>query len=204
MTGYGRVSLEHAEVTGARIHMRSSSKGDAPACFELLHEEPRITDWILWDGPEELVEVERMLDPWKKERKTETAYYFSIVERASDEWAGCLGLKHAMEKPMAMIWYFAGVPYHGRGLTSEAVRLAVELAFRELEVMLVLAKVFVGNDASIRILEKVGMRLDEGRESIYEKKGEELTAQSYSISRVDWELGAPPKSDWKVRSTRED
>ena len=163
----------------------------------------RVLSWKLKGRP---LKVSKMscFSSRSKERETETAYYFSIVERASDEWAGCLGLKHAKEKPMAMIWYFAGVPYHGRGLTSEAVRLAVELAFRELEVMLVLAKVFVGNDASIRILEKVGMRLDEGRESTYEKKGEELTAQSYSISRVDWELGAPPKGDWQVRSARED
>lgn len=204
MTGNGRVCLEHAEVVGERVRLRPVSVEDASASFELIHDQRAITDWIIWDGPEGIEELEERYSRWVKVREDRTLYAFSIVDRASGEWAGSIGIWHFHEEPVAVLGYLVGVPYQGRGLGSEAVSCAVELAFRELNVLLVRAEVFVNNLPSIRILEKVGMRHDEGEEIFHEKRGAQVLSHSYSISRVDWELGAPPKGDWQVRSSRAD
>ena len=204
MTSSGRVVLEHAEVAGELVQLRPSSAADAAASFELVHDQPAITDWILWDGPESIEELEERYSCWAQEREDRTLYAFSIVERASGEWAGSIGVWHYHEEPVAVLGYLVGVPYQGRGLGTEAVSCAVELAFRELQVLLIRAEVFANNLPSIRILEKVGMRHDEGEEIFHEKRGAEVLSHSYSISRVDWELAAPPKGDWQVRSARAD
>ena len=199
MTGHGRVCFEHAEVIAERVHLRPVSVEDASASFDLIHDQPAITDWIIWDGPEGIEELEERYSRWVKVREDRTLYAFSIVDRSSGEWAGSIGIWHFHEEPVAVLGYLVGVPYQGRGLGSEAVSCAVELAFRELNVLLVRAEVFVNNLPSIRILEKVGMRHDEGEEIFHEKGGAQVLSHSYSISRVDWELAAPPKADWQVR-----
>ncbi len=203
MSEDGRVRLEHAEVTGERVHLRPISVEDAAASFELVHDEPLITDWVLWDGPERVEELEERYSSWAKDREDRIHYALSILERASGEWAGSIGIWHSHAEPVAVLGYLVGAPYQGRGFASEAVLYAVELAFRELNVLLVRAEVFVGNVASIRVLEKAGMQLDEGQEILHEKRGVQVSSHSFSLSRATWELIATPEARWTVRVTRE-
>ncbi len=204
MTGYEGVRLEHAEVRGERVHLRPVSPNDAAAAYDLLHDEDQITSWIVWEGPERQSDLEERYTRWIIEGEDETLYAFAIEDESSGEWAGSIGLHQQKSEPVASLGYLVGVPYQGRGLGTEAVRHVVELAFRELDLLLVRADVFSGNIPSIRVLEKVGLRRDEGVEIFHEKRGDQVLLHSYSISRVDWELAAPPKTAWQVRSTRED
>ena len=204
MSAYGRVRLEHAEVTGERVRLRPISVEDAAACFELVHDEPLITDWILWDGPDRIEELEERYASWSLDREDETHYVFAILECASGEWAGSIGLHHRSDGPVATLGYLVGVPYQGRGLGTEAVQHVVELAFRGLEVLLVRAEVFVGNVPSIHVLESTGLRLDEGVLTTREKQERTIETHSYSISRADWEAGTSPAAEWAVRSSREE
>lgn len=199
MSDYGRVRLDRAEVTGERVRLRAISSGDAQVCFELVHGMGAITDWIEWDGPETVEELEEGYSAWLTDTEELTQYKFAIVDRDTDAWAGSIDIRHLTEDPVASIGYFIGVPFQGRGLGSEAVHLVVELAFRELAVLLVRAEVFSGNHPSMRVLEKAGLHRDQGQESSFEKGGKIIEEHVYSISRAEWETRPACDHVWTTR-----
>ena len=203
MSAFGRVRLERAEVTGARLRLRPITVEDAPSCFEQVHGVGAITDWIQWDGPERVEELEESYASWPTDTEEMTGYMFAVIDLESDSWAGSVDVRHLKEHPVATLGYLIAVPFQGRGLASEAVRFMVELAFQELAVLLVRAEVFEGNRPSVRVLEKAGFRLEEGQEVTCEKRGLTINKQVYSISRVEWELRPPCGHAWTTRVVHE-
>ena len=203
MSAFGRVRLEQAEVTGDRLRLRPITVEDAPSCFEQVHGVRAITDWIQWDGPERVEELEESYASWPTDTEEMTGYRFAVIDLESDEWAGSVDVRHLKEHPVATLGYLIGVPFQGRGLASEAVRFLVELAFQELSVLLVRAEVFEGNQPSIRVLEKAGLRLEDGQEVTCEKRGLRIKKQVYSVSRVEWGLRSPCEHPWTTRAVRE-
>lgn len=58
----------------------------------------------------------------------------------------------------ALAFYLARA-YWGRGLATEAGRAFVNFGFKELKLSRIVTAVQVGNDASVRVLEKLGFTL---------------------------------------------
>jgi RimJ/RimL family protein N-acetyltransferase len=59
----------------------------------------------------------------------------------------------------ALLWYALGAPrYAGRGFTSMAAAEVVRIGFSQLDLRAIHAWVVIGNQASARILEKIGFR----------------------------------------------
>ena len=196
---YGRVVLDQAEAEGERVRLRPIAVEDARACFDAVHRVAAITDWISWDGPESVEELEGSYSQWHREPEEMDHYVFAIIERATGTWAGSIGVRHKRELPLASVGYFVGVEFQGRGLGSEAVRLATELGFRELGVLLMRADTFDGNQSSARVLEKAGYRPDGGDVRTYEKNGVDKVLQRYSVSRAAWERAPACEVAWATR-----
>jgi ribosomal-protein-alanine N-acetyltransferase len=55
--------------------------------------------------------------------------------------------------------FYLARAYWGRGLATEAGRAFVNFGFKELDLSRIVTVVQVGNDASVRVLEKLGFRL---------------------------------------------
>lgn len=91
------------------------------------------------------------------------------------------------------IGYWLARPYWNRGIMTEAVGRFVDYAFAELEVVRLTAEVFAGNEASVRVLEKVGFT-QEGRLRHRRKKDGNLADVLYfGLLRAD--LNTPPAPD---------
>jgi RimJ/RimL family protein N-acetyltransferase len=85
----------------------------------------------------------------------------------------------------ANIGYWLAKPYWGRGLMTEAVRRYTEYAFERLEVVRLTAEVFTWNDASRRVLEKVGFRQEGYFRKHRKKEGRLVDALYYGLLRED-------------------
>ncbi|PFG41026.1 RimJ/RimL family protein N-acetyltransferase [Georgenia soli] len=82
-------------------------------------------------------------------------------------------------------------PAHaGRGLATEAVRELIRLCFEELRLRRVTANCFAENEASWRLMERVGMRreLYTVRESLHRSKGW-LDGIGYALLADEWAAG---------------
>ncbi len=94
---------------------------------------------------------------------------FSVEERESGRLIGDVGLSPAEgETGVIKVGYTISPEVQGRGYATEAVRALVDYAFDALGAEVVRAYASEENEPSIRVAEKVGMRLVERLEHRYD------------------------------------
>lgn len=73
-------------------------------------------------------------------------------------------------------------PHNGRGYATEAVRALLDIVFDELQLRRVTASCFAANEASWRLMERLGMRREtyNVRESLH-RSGEWLDGMVYAL-----------------------
>lgn len=83
---------------------------------------------------------------------------WAICLKEGLEFIGCVGL--IFEKEMsAELGYWVGESYWGKGYVTEAARAAVDHAFNQCELWEIEARHIFGNDASGRVLTKLGFQM---------------------------------------------
>ena len=100
----------------------------------------------------------------------------AMVLKVENRYVGRCGL-HPMPGGGVGLGFYVVKFEWGRGLATEAARAFVDHGFREMKLKRILASVEVGNDASVRVLEKLGfkrVRREEGERRSFDHF--ELTA----------------------------
>lgn len=85
---------------------------------------------------------------------------FAVTLRADGQFCGGVGLRIEAAHQHAELGYWLGVPYWGRGYATEAARAVVDYGFETLGLHRVYASCFAHNEASARVLKKIGMRYE--------------------------------------------
>jgi len=75
------------------------------------------------------------------------------------EVAGGIGFSN-IAGHKAEIGYWLGEQYWNQGIMTDAVKLVVDFGFKELNLRRIIAKVYLPNKASKRVLEKAGFKLE--------------------------------------------
>lgn len=182
--------LENAVLDGVRVRLRPQRVEDARALFPLIHGQESVLKWLIWPGPEEVGELEERFQRWVTRSDDGDNYAFVVVDRASGAACGSLVLRFVGHPFTGDLGYWIGEPFQGRGLGTEAVALAGHVAFAHLAAEEILAEVFVGNEASCRILEKNGYTRDPRLYASRFSAGERDVDRErwrYSLSRKDFE-----------------
>jgi len=118
-----------------------------------------------------------------------TSVLFGIFLAETDELAGRIALTGIARGPFqnANLGYFIGREHRGKGHMTEAVRLCVGYAFKEMGLHRVQAGVMPRNQPSLRVLEKAGFR----REGLAKKylciNGMWEDHELFAMTREDWE-----------------
>jgi RimJ/RimL family protein N-acetyltransferase len=90
---------------------------------------------------------------------------------------GFCGLKYLADLDAVDVGYRFLTPYWGRGFATEACRASLEFGFSTLGLQEIIGLVFTQNIASIRVLEKMGMRL------VSEFEFDGMPARRYALNR---------------------
>jgi len=88
-----------------------------------------------------------------------TGFTFAVTTR-EDRLVGAIALAIAPRHRRAELGYWIGVEHWGRGYATEAGAALLEFGFGTLGLNRIEAHCFVGNRASARVLEKLGMRFE--------------------------------------------
>lgn len=121
--------------------------------------------------------------------------------RREDAWAQLEVAPQAAGTQAELGWVLH--PAHsGRGYATEAVRAMVTYCFTDLGVRRVVANCFLDNDASWRLMERVGMRRETHavRESLH-RSGQWLDALGYALLADEWRA-ARETGPWRDRPDR--
>jgi len=145
----------------SRVTLRPPVLGDF-AQWAKLREASRsfLAPWEPIWPPDDLTKVafRRRIRRYQREIRSGMGYPFLIFSPDGETLFGGLTLAHIQRgvTQSAVLGYWMGEPYAGKGLMTAAVNATIEFAFETLHLNRVEAACLPHNAASIRLLEKVG------------------------------------------------
>ena len=149
-----------------RLRLRPYRADDVEAMFA-LYSDPRVMRY--WSFPPwvEMAQARIYLDKVTTGMDSGEIFPWAIAECASDRLIGALTL-HSLhvEQLRAEVGYSLSPEYQGRGLAAEALRCGLTHAFDSLGLVRVEADIDPRNEASCRLLEKIGFQ----REGLLRKR----------------------------------
>ncbi|MBM6616015.1 GNAT family N-acetyltransferase [Desemzia sp. RIT804] len=171
----------HNQIEGSRIQLRPIQLSDAEDMYEYASDE-ETTKYVF--------ETHKSLE----DTKENIAKYFimsplgkyAIVLKEKHKLIGTIDLRVDAEDKKAEIGYTLNKAYWGKGYTTEAGKLMLQLGFKELQLQRIFAFHDERNPASGRVMEKLGMTYEGTFRSNRFVKGETVTDKCYSILKEEY------------------
>jgi RimJ/RimL family protein N-acetyltransferase len=139
-----------------RLALRALAVDDAEAFFA-FNSNPEV---MRWTGEPLLKSLEEAKDALARYPDFDTVGYgrWGCVLKEEQKVIGFCGLKYLADLDAVDVGYRFLPEYWGRGLATEACLASLEFGFDVLKLDRIIGLVLPENAASIRVLEKVGMR----------------------------------------------
>lgn len=172
-----------------RLTIRRSTPGDVAATWR-FRRLPEVSRWItrapstLDAYREQFVEPRRLADTLVVE--VDGAVVGDLMLRIGDAWTQAEVAEQGRGMQAELGWVLDPA-YGGRGLATEAVRELVRLCFEDLGLRRVTASCFAANEASWRLMERIGMRREQHsvRDSLHRTEGW-LDGFTYALLADEW------------------
>ena len=144
-------------VRTGRLILREFVKSDFDAVFA-YSSDPKVTRYLFF-GPRDADATAEYLEELLASQIEQPRIRFELAveETTSGRVIGACDLS-LIEANVVDLGYMLGTPDWGKGYATEISLALLEAAFRELRAERVISTVDVNNGASIRVLEKIGMR----------------------------------------------
>lgn len=170
----------------ARLNLREFVSSD----LESIHaysSDPRVTRYLFFGPRDEDSSAEYLEELLASQREQpRTRFELAVEELATAQLIGACDLS-LIEAKVVDLGYMLGADQWGRGYATEIALALVDAAFFDLRAERVISTVDVNNSASIRVLEKIGMRW----EAVYRKhrraKNRWWDCHLFTLPREVWE-----------------
>lgn len=178
-----------APLDTARLHLRAAAAADADATWS-YRRLPEVAEWLteLPANPDAyrrgFTDPRRLADTVIVERDSVVVGDFML--RVDDAWAQAEVREQANRAHVELGWTLD--PAHtGRGYATEAARALLDHCFTHIGVRRVTANCFTANTASVRLIQRLGMRLEQHavEESLH-RSGAWLDTQQYALLKREW------------------
>ena len=179
-------------VRTARLSLRPATVDDVVATWR-FRQLPEVSPWLtrapetLEDYREQFVDPDRLAATLVVELLGTGEVIGDLMLKVEDAWAQAEVAERARGVQAELGWVLH--PDHtGRGYATEAVAGLIRICFEDLGLRRVTANCFADNEASWRLMERVGMRreLFALRESLH-RSGEWLDALGYALLADEWD-----------------
>ena len=178
------------ELVTERLRLRAPVPGDAAALLAVLGD-PEVTRYHNVPTVTTLADAQALLERLEQRYAARDTIRWAIELVEHSEMIGTVGLlRFDFEHCHAEVGYEIGQPWWGRGLTPEAAAAVIQYGFSVLGLHRIEAGVLPGNDASVRVLQKLGF-LEEGvRRDYLHVKGRFHSFRWFSLLETDEAPGA--------------
>ena len=170
----------------ARLHLRDfvASDFDAICAYSA---DPRVTKFLFFGPRDEDGTIDYLEGLLASQQEIpRVRFELAVEELASGRVIGACDLS-LIEHDVVDLGYMLGTPDWGKGYATEIALALADAAFFDLQAERVISTVDVNNQASMRVLEKVGMRW----EAVYRKhrraKNRWWDCHLYTLPRTVWE-----------------
>ncbi len=151
-----------------------------------INADPEVMRWIGTGTVRSLQQTRASVKAFERAWDAAGMGLFALEIRATGELAGLAGLAipHFLPEimPAVEVAWRLGKPYWGQGIATEAARAALEFGLLSRDLAAIVAIVQIGNGASERVMQKIGMHFD--RETADPTSGRPVRV--YQISRAEY------------------
>lgn len=173
-----------------RLVLRPYSEADLPALIRLAGAREVAITTLRIPHPYTEENAREYLAICQAESASGPVTRFAITLRADGQFCGGAGLRLDPAHRHAELGYWLGVPFWGQGYATEAARAMLAYGFDTLALHRIYASHFAGNDASGRVLRKIGMKYEGRLRAHVCKWGEFLDLEFYGMLKVDRNMQA--------------
>lgn len=156
--------IDKTFLTTQNLTLRLFTASDLEAINQ-LQSIPEVDKYNTLGIPKDLEETKKVMAPLlKANQKEETEYYTFVIEQISDgQFVGLIALMLGAKKyKSAEVWFKLFPVFWGEGFATEALRKLIKFGFEDLGLHRIEAGCAVDNTASLKVMEKAGMK-PEGR-----------------------------------------
>jgi RimJ/RimL family protein N-acetyltransferase len=174
-------------VRTARLSIRPAELADASTTFA-FRTLPEVAQWLTGHPTDpaawEAGYGERLADSLMVERDGDVIG--DLMLRVEDPWSQA-EVREQAAGTMAEIGYTFHPAYAGQGYATEATRELLRIGFEGLGVRRIIAQCFAANEASWRLMERLGMRREQHtKQDSLHRSGEWMDGMMYAILAEEW------------------
>ena len=174
------------KIEGQRINLRQVGRSDAASLVRHINDVTVARNTFI-PHPYGLPDAHTFIRNSRKHWRKGEGYHFGIEDPATGDIIGGIGLEVISKKHHCVeTGYWLSRKYRGRGIASEAVRLALWFGFKQLKQVRIQAHVMNGNDASVRVLEKCGFKYEGTERMRIKHRGRWRDLMMFSMLREEF------------------
>jgi ribosomal-protein-alanine N-acetyltransferase len=176
----------------ARLTLREFVKTDFDAVFA-YSSDPRVTKYLFF-GPRDQDSTADYLDGLlaSQEEVPRTRFELAVEEARSGRVIGACDLS-VIERNVVDLGYMLGLADWGKGYATEIALALVDAAFYDLRAERIISTVDVNNQASMRVLEKIGMRWEAVFRKHRRAKNRWWDCHLFVLPREVWDMDSRSK-----------
>ncbi len=164
-------------------------KFEIPDVHDILEyaKDPDVARYTTWEAHKSIKDsegfVKWVLDRYQKDEAGE----WGIELKETGKIIGSMGFVQLdLINSVGVIGYALGKNYWGKGIITEAVSRLIRFSFEEMNLNRIEAVHIVGNEASGRVMQKVGMVFEGVLRQKMFAKGKFWDVKQYAIVKEDW------------------
>jgi ribosomal-protein-alanine N-acetyltransferase len=182
-----------------RLKLIEIMPNHAESLFEILSLE-EVTRYYGTDTFTSIEEAKKLIDMFQKNFYEKRSLRWGIVLKENNKFIGTLGLNGLqLKNKKAEIGYEIHPSYWRQGYTSEAIKEVLRYSYLELKLNRVGAVVYLENQASSNLLEKLGFKKEgELRDYLFQNNSYHTTSM-FSLLKREWELLTIESKDAQVQ-----
>ena len=153
----GKIFANIPTLETERLVMREMRVGD---CFDMFDYAKRrdVTQYLTWSPHRDVEYTKAYLQNLKNHYKMGMFYDWALVLKSENKMVGTCGFtRFNLASNSAEIGYVINPDFRGSGIAVEAAKKVISFGFENLGLNRIVARYMVGNDASRRVMEKLGM-----------------------------------------------
>jgi len=174
-------------ITTERLVLKELSWSDIEDIHN-LHSIPEVDEFNTLGIPTNIEDTRKLIAPAIKAQTEQKRnnYQWKIINKKNNDFLGMAGIFLSNDKYKIGEIYFKFKPcYWGKGFATETARCVINFGFDKLNLHKIEAGVAVGNQNSVKVLNKVGMTYEGLRRKILPIRGKWVDNFHYSIVEDD-------------------
>ena len=169
-----------------RLILREMRRSDAKDMYEYSCN-PKTSEFLLWDVHSSLDFTKEFIDYIISKYRYGEYNDWALVHKETGKMIGTAGFtKIDEENRVAEIGYVLNPDFWGKGLATEAAAEVIKFGFETMNMHRIEAKFMFGNDASLAVMRKLGMKFEGYQRDLLFVKGRYRTIGTASILKSEY------------------